>query len=78
MKLWSNMTASILLIRLSKKLNDHVERTHWLLINKKDVPDSVKITPSMWSMKRKRDITTRKAIKYKSRLNVHGVKQEHG
>ena len=61
-----------------KEFNDHVERKHWSLINKRDVPEGVKVIPSVWSMKRKRDITTRKVIKYKARLNVHGGKQEHG
>ena len=61
-----------------KEFNDHVEQKHWLLINKSEVLKGVTIIPSVWSMKCKRYITTRKVIKYKARLNVHGGKQEHG
>ena len=61
-----------------KEFKDHVEREHWLLINHSEVPEGVTIIPSVWIMKQKRDITTRKVIKYKARLNVYGGKQEHG
>lgn len=38
----------------------------------------IKVLPSVWAMKRKRDIATRAILKYKARLNVHGGKQEYG
>jgi hypothetical protein len=34
------------------------------------------VLDSVWSMKRKRDINTRKVYKHKVRLNVHGGQQE--
>jgi hypothetical protein len=42
------------------------------------VPKVVKVLESVWSMKRKRDIKTRKVYKHKARLNVHGGQQEFG
>ena len=37
-----------------KEFNHHAERNHWLLISKLEVPEGVKIIPSVWSMKLKR------------------------
>jgi hypothetical protein len=61
-----------------KEVNDHIERKHWELIPRNQVPKGIKVLPSVWSMKRKRDIKTQKVYKHKARLNVHGGKQEYG
>ena len=61
-----------------KEYNDHAKRGHWELVLKSEVPDGTKILDSVWSMKRKRDILTRKFTKWKARLNVHGGHQERG
>jgi hypothetical protein len=61
-----------------KEVNDHIERKHWELIPREQVPEGEKILPAVWSMKCKRDIKTQKVNKYKARLNVHGGKQEYG
>jgi hypothetical protein len=60
-----------------KEVNNHIDQKHWELIPRKEVPKDVKILPAVWSMKRKRDIKTRKVYKWKARLNVHGGKQEY-
>jgi hypothetical protein len=59
-----------------KEVNDHITSKHWILIPRSKVPEGVKVLDSVWSMKRKRDIKTRKVYKHKSRLNVHGGQQE--
>ena len=61
-----------------KEVNDHIDHKHWELIPRESVPRGVKILPSVWSMKRKRDIKTQRVYKHKARLNVHGGKQEYG
>ena len=61
-----------------KEYNDHTERKHWELVTKDQVPEGTKNFDSIWSMKRKRDITTRKVFKWKARLNIHGGQQEYG
>jgi histone deacetylase 1/2 len=61
-----------------KELNDHIERKHWELILREDVPDGTKVLDSVWSIKRKREIATGKVYKWKARLNVHGGQQEYG
>jgi hypothetical protein len=59
-----------------KEMNDHIVAKNWELVPRQDVPEGVKVLDSVWAMKRKRDILTRKVLKYKARLNVHGGKQE--
>ena len=61
-----------------KEFDDHCERKHWILIERSQVPKDKNVLPSVWAMKRKRDILTGKITKYKARLNVHGGKQIHG
>jgi hypothetical protein len=43
-----------------KEVNDHITSKHWILIPRSKVPEGVKVLDSVWSMKRKRDIKTRK------------------
>ena len=61
-----------------KEYNDHAKRGHWELVHRETIPGGTKVLDSVWSMKRKRDILTRKIIKWKARLNVHGGQQEQG
>jgi hypothetical protein len=60
------------------EVNAHIEAKHWELIPRSQVPVDTYILPAVWSMKRKRDIKTRKVYKWKARLNVHGGKQKFG
>jgi hypothetical protein len=59
-----------------KEVNDHITSNHWVFIPRSQVPKGIKVLDSVWSMKRKRDIKTRKVYKHKARLNVHGGQQE--
>ena len=52
-----------------KEINGRVDNDHWQLIRKSEIPDGHSTVPSVWSMQRKRDLTT---------LNVHGGKQTYG
>jgi hypothetical protein len=61
-----------------KEVNDHIENKNWELIPRDKVPKGTTILPSVWSMKRKRDIKTQQVYKHKARLNVHGGKQVYG
>lgn len=61
-----------------KEVNDHIKMKHWELIPRNEVPENETVLPSVWSMKRKRDIKTQQVYKHKARLNVHGGKQEFG
>jgi hypothetical protein len=50
-----------------KEANDHITSKHWVLIPRFQVPKGVKVLDSVWSMKRKRDIKTRKVYTHKAR-----------
>jgi len=60
-----------------KEINDHIEGKHWEIIDETGVPEDANILDAVWSMKRKRDILTRKVYKWNARLNVHGGQQEY-
>ena len=63
-----------------KEVSGHIDSKHWKLINIKrdEVPKDVEVMPSVWSMRRKRNLTTNKVVEHKARLNLHGGKQVFG
>jgi hypothetical protein len=61
-----------------KEVNGHIESNHWKLIKRDQVPEDVDVLPSVWSMRRKRNLTTNEITKLKARLNLHGGKQVYG
>ena len=52
-----------------KEINGHVDNDDWELVHKNTVPEGVNLVPSVWSMRRKRDLVTDEVVKYKARLN---------
>ncbi len=61
-----------------KEVNGHVDNKHSILVKQKDVPKEAQVVPSVWAMRRKRDLTTNKVIKHKAMLNLHGGKEVYG
>ena len=61
-----------------KEVNSHTDRKHWKMFRRDEVPHGTDVIPADWSMRKKRDILTRRITKYKARLNVHGGMQEYG
>ena len=45
---------------------------------KSEVPKRAKILPSVWQLKRKRDVSTGEIKRYKARLNLDGSRMEQG
>jgi hypothetical protein len=41
-----------------KEVNRHVDSNNWTLKKRNEVPDDAQIVPSVWSMRRKRDLTS--------------------
>jgi len=68
-RFWSNLWPLV---------NSHVNNGNWELIPRSEIPEGLETVRSVWSMRRKRDLTTNKVKKYKARLNVHGGKQTYG
>ena len=62
---------------MQEEINAHTENKHWEIIPQDQVPEGVKVLPSVGAMKRKRRISTGEVYKWKARLNLHGGKQEH-
>ena len=61
-----------------KEVNGHVENQNWKLIKRSKVPVlGEPIQQSVWSMSRKRNLTTREIVKHKAHLNLHGGMQEY-
>jgi hypothetical protein len=51
---------------------------HFSIVKKTTVPEGVKIFPTVWQMKRKCDIKSRKVKKWKACLNIDESKMEKG
>jgi hypothetical protein len=49
-----------------KEINGHVDCGNWTLRKRSEVPDDVQIVPSVWSMRRKRDLTTNEIKSHKA------------
>jgi Reverse transcriptase (RNA-dependent DNA polymerase) len=60
------------------EITTHNDNGHWAIVPKAEVPQGTKVLDAIWSMKRKRRLTTNKVYKHKARLNVHGGQQEYG
>jgi hypothetical protein len=58
-----------------KEMNEHIVNKNRELFPRQDVPEGLKVLDYVWDMKRNQDIPTRKVLKCKARLNVHGGQQ---
>ena len=61
-----------------REINGHIKNDHWRIIPRQDVPEGHKVTPSVWAMRRKRNLVTNEIKSHKARLNLHGGKQVYG
>ena len=60
-----------------KEINDQ-EGHNWEVVRRSEVPEGATVLNSVWQMKRKRDIKSRKVKKWKARLNIDGSKMIKG
>ncbi len=63
---------------MDKEVKDQIDNGNFTIIPRSSVPKGEKILPTVWQMKRKRDIRTREIKKYKARLNIDGSRMEKG
>ena len=61
-----------------KEVDGHIKAKRWKVIKRDEVPEGHVPLPSVWAMRRKRDLTTNEVTKHKARLNLHGGKQQFG
>ncbi len=63
---------------MQDEVNAHTINGHWKLVKRSSLPKGATVLPAVWSMKRKRRISTREVYKWKARLTVDGSKQKYG
>jgi hypothetical protein len=63
---------------MQEEVQAHTDNQLWELYPRRLVPQGTPIIPAVWSMKRKRRISTREVYKWKARLAFDGSKQIHG
>ncbi len=61
-----------------KEVNRHMDCKNWTLKKRSKVPEDFQLVPSVWSMRRKRDLTTNEIKSHKARLNLNSGKQIYG
>ena len=61
---------------MEQEIASHTDNNHWEIVNRSEVPNGIKVLPSVWAMRRKRRLDTLEVYKWKARLNVHGGKQQ--
>ena len=63
---------------MQKEIDDRMKNDNYIIVKRSEVPEGASILPSVWQLRRKRDIRTRKIKKYKARLNVDGSRMKKG
>jgi hypothetical protein len=47
-----------------KEINGHVDQKHWEVTPRADVPEDTDVLPSVWAVRRKRNLTTNEVTKH--------------
>ena len=63
---------------MEKEVKDQMDNGNFTIVRRDSVPKGTAILPTVWQMKRKRDIVTQQVKKYKARLNIDGSRMKHG
>jgi hypothetical protein len=63
---------------MHKEVKDQSDHDNFVIMHKSRVPTGATILPTVWQMKRKRNIRTREVKKYKARLNIDGSHMKKG
>ena len=63
---------------MRREVHDQSKNGNFTIIKRDKMPEGKKTLKSVWQMRRKRDIRTRKVKKYKARLNIDGSRMVQG
>ena len=63
---------------MDKEIKDQMQNGNFTVLRRDSLPKETQILPTVWQMKRKRDIESGRIIKHKARLNVDGSKMKKG
>jgi len=65
-------------VAMAKEWEDQRRNDNFEIRKKSEVPKGTTILPSVWQMRRKREVSTGKIKKYKARLNLDGSRMKKG
>jgi len=63
---------------MDTEIKDQMNNGNFTVMRRSKIPEDAAILPTVWQMKRKRDIKTGKIIKHKARLNIDGSRMKKG
>ena len=63
---------------MDKEIKDQLANGNFTVIRRSNVPPNTKVLPTVWQMRRKRDILTGKVLKDKAWLNIDSSKMTKG
>ena len=63
---------------MDEELNLQMNNGNFEVVHHSKIPESTKILPMVWQMKRKRDIITNTVSKHKARLTIDSSKMKRG
>ena len=63
---------------MDEELNSQMNNGNFKVLYKSKVPKDTKILPTVWQIKRKRDIISNTVHKHKARLTIDGSKIKRG
>ena len=65
-------------LAMDKEIKDQMNNGNFTVMRRTNLPADTQVLPTVWQMKRKRDITSGQILKHKARLNVDGSKMRKG
>jgi len=65
-------------LAMNKELQDQMANGNFTVLRRDKLPAGTQVLPTVWQMKRKRDIKTGAILKHKARLNIDGSKMKKG
>jgi len=63
---------------MKKEWDDQLGNGNFTVRKRTEVPEGATVLPTVWQIRRKRDIKTRSVKKYKARLNIDGSRMKQG
>ena len=63
---------------MDNEIKDQMKNVNFTVLRRKDLPPDTQTLPTVWKMKRKRDISSGQILKHKDRLNIDGSKMRKG
>jgi Reverse transcriptase (RNA-dependent DNA polymerase) len=66
------------ILAMKKEIQQHNDNINWKIVRRENIPSDIRVLPSVWAMRSRRDLSTGEIIKWKARIIVDGSKQQKG